>query len=1297
MQDNDEPIRIKLRGFGNEDAPARRWVSKQYSTHPVNPLSSKQLVFDYGNAVTLVELTTDPEDPETAVIKWIQSTPQQTGAATKTIKQLQQDAADSDISLKLDIFQTGAVKPDRLEQIYAAMGFEKDEDDSMIWHPHFTEAWSKSYKKSINCSNPKGFSQRAHCAARRKRQAGGKTKSTSVNESWQSAAQALEDYANENISHEHPAFGDFMYHAELIRKGHQDIHREDLPKVAADYKDTLVDIVNKHTTIDESAVIAESITAYHGSPKRDIRSKRFWPLSHFGTEKAAQDRMKMYAKHKKVFGKNPNFDYRIYQVELDIKNPAMIKDEDVSHDPTQFAFALHKAKIFSKLEMMTVTVWPTIKSTSHEDYDEANLEARKYSREKQKQVSARQLIKLLKSKGYDGMVYKNKHEDKGSLSYVILDPSQARIVRSRRIDEDWTLEEADNRGDFSTVFRNRSNEEGGHRHSITADEFVEHIDQLLSSGYTDDQAVVELAMLYERYPPKIKNWPELVAVLDKHKAELIRHITYHYTKELYYHAMIRSAIVSAALIAAGATWSELPSMLEQNKAKVIKGLLILVKEDVDYVAIRQIRALRDADVNWPELGMIHKSIAIGNEPLNESRLPALDALLPTIDSQIARSIKLDVDKMRTSMERIGHRPIVQFLSDISVYALTIGKAKLVEVVEATKPLMLGYIEHILSMYNRAFADHSESEPLYWTLKSIARLKRRVGVTWPELDSLLETYKTGIVKTCLKQAKMADAYSIEDLEGLLEQLNDIGVDWPELAIIKKSLSTGITESREVTAADLGDATNPELRTAARFATQLVHKMNMGYIFAIANTLGEMRTYMLDNNAQRLVLNAIEPEIVEYITYLLDKSLEPNLPAQLVTDALGSALHSILLVKNIGMDTTELDRLITSKKVQIVRTILFVLKNSNYIAAPIEIISALSSLKELGYDWPEIEIIQKSLKHNHKRLRESDLDPIFKKIDAEQSKLTLIQQMGLARLRSTLHRGLLANGSMAAFMVHLKYLNLNDAQKATVYPQLDRDFAAFITRRIKKKQISVVLDVLGGLVLNGIDCPNVIAAINKYKPAVLKGMLEGIRSHYTQMSKLVTEIVNNKILDWPELEIIMKSIRSTQLKETDLLDKPTPTIEELAAKHNCTPQDVLIELRKGVAVEREHSDRLEVAREIAMDHLNEDLYYYEKLAKVERTDESSDIDLDKLLSFGIHPALHTLGTLKKNNMSSGTSTEEIDSMINSIKPHVIKRALEHIRNRNAHSASQIVFLARDLGVNWPELETVSRAVSAIKKGQ
>ena len=31
------------------------------------------------------------------------------------------------------------------------------------------EKWTEKYKKSINCNNPKGFSQRAHCQGRNKK------------------------------------------------------------------------------------------------------------------------------------------------------------------------------------------------------------------------------------------------------------------------------------------------------------------------------------------------------------------------------------------------------------------------------------------------------------------------------------------------------------------------------------------------------------------------------------------------------------------------------------------------------------------------------------------------------------------------------------------------------------------------------------------------------------------------------------------------------------------------------------------------------------------------------------------------------------------------------------------------------------------------------------------------------------------------------------------------------------------------------------------------------------------------
>jgi len=50
-----------------------------------------------------------------------------------------------------------------------------EENDVLIFDPlnvekeEIDEKWSEKYKKSINCNNPKGFSQRAHCQGRKKR------------------------------------------------------------------------------------------------------------------------------------------------------------------------------------------------------------------------------------------------------------------------------------------------------------------------------------------------------------------------------------------------------------------------------------------------------------------------------------------------------------------------------------------------------------------------------------------------------------------------------------------------------------------------------------------------------------------------------------------------------------------------------------------------------------------------------------------------------------------------------------------------------------------------------------------------------------------------------------------------------------------------------------------------------------------------------------------------------------------------------------------------------------------------
>ncbi len=80
------------------------------------------------------------------------------------------------------------------------------------------------------------------------------------------------------------------------------------------------------------------------------------------------------------------------------------------------------------------------------------------------------------------------------------------------------------------------------------------------------------------------------------------------------------------------------------------------------------------------------------------------------------------------------------------------------------------------------------------------------------------------------------------------------------------------------------------------------------------------------------------------------------------------------------------------------------------------------------------------------------------------------------------------------------------------------------------------------------------------------------------------------EWLDSKDISESVEK-------LLDKPTKTPEELADLHGVPVEDIQRELLKGIRVEKEHTSKDEVAREIALDHLAEDPQYYTKLKKVE----------------------------------------------------------------------------------------------------
>lgn len=172
----------------------------------------------------------------------------------------------------------------------------------------------------------------------------------------------------------------------------------------------------------------------------------------------------------------------------------------------------------------------------------------------------------------------------------------------------------------------------------------------------------------------------------------------------------------------------------------------------------------------------------------------------------------------------------------------------------------------------------------------------------------------------------------------------------------------------------------------------------------------------------------------------------------------------------------------------------------------------------------------------------------------------------------------------------------------------------------------------------------------------------------------------------------------IRESEDLNKPTPGIEELAVKYNVSVHDVLRELKKGVEVETEHTDKLHVAREIALDHLSEDLYYYVKLAKTEKTiKEKDDDDEDE----PPYPEMLCNSSTMRSAQDQIESVREHGWTIRFIKnpdpalwsdleakSSIVKTILRLLVDEDIDDACMIFNHLRRHGCPWPELGAIER---------
>ena len=168
---------------------------------------------------------------------------------------------------------------------------------------------------------------------------------------------------------------------------------------------------------------------------------------------------------------------------------------------------------------------------------------------------------------------------------------------------------------------------------------------------------------------------------------------------------------------------------------------------------------------------------------------------------------------------------------------------------------------------------------------------------------------------------------------------------------------------------------------------------------------------------------------------------------------------------------------------------------------------------------------------------------------------------------------------------------------------------------------------------------------------------------------------------------------------LSDKMKP--EDLAKKHETSIKSILSQLKKGMKVEKEHTNDEEKAKEIAMDHIYEDSKYYDKLSKVEidekwsqKYKDSIDCSNPKGFSQKAHCQGRKKDTKESMTASSGGSFEPAFNT----KP--IRRKIDIIHNlkesmtANLSGPYDVPFPSKKrkdpLSIEGPESIKKSRAV-------
>ena len=534
--------------------------------------------------------------------------------------------------------------------------------------------------------------------------------------------------------------------------------------------------------------------------------------------------------------------------------------------------------------------------------------------------------------------------------------------------------------------------------------------------------------------------------------------------------------------------------LDANKTNIIKYLLKQIKNNsIVEIVLPIIDIFKKVGVTWPELDVIKKSAS--SQDITESIHDEF------VTAEQIRVLKHNLTHYNNSSD--SSFIIINWIIDCERWGNNYK--------QITNTLSDPKIEHMIKIWmNAMFKKHTGIQVIFNTLYMMCN--HHLYVRWTKTNIPFDPNKEIILKTLLTDLKAGDIAN-----SILDHINALiyfGCDWPELNIIKKSIESdkiklheNITSDEFVTA----DEIESLKRTLTRYAkTRYVNSSDAPY--ALAHWIQQSE---IAGNSYKQISNTLsDPNIEHIIKVWMNTMFKGSTNIQ--------GMFNILLTMSnpsIQVRWTKTDIPFESNKKTIIERLLFIIKH--FILNSL-VIDWVDALKYFGCDWPELDIIKKSLEADRVPMSE-DILPTKRLSEAiEPHRIELLD----AIINQTDSYGI----TVGNWIDRMQVINHPSKEIFNVLLAKQDQISQWVSKLLTSsdyKNTMAVIGTLNTMYNMKFHLENLYKVLSSNKNIIIKGLLNAFRRRSTSIYMLYELADYIGALryfrcDWPELNTIEKSL-------------------------------------------------------------------------------------------------------------------------------------------------------------------------------